>query len=88
MVKIMKIGICEDSIEEQTQYLNYFKKLGYNNIAVFNSGEELLKKMPSLDLLFLDIEMDKISGIQVKNIFEIKRKNTYIVFYKIGRAHV
>ena len=49
--------------EEQTQYLNYFKKLGYNNIAVFNSGEELLEKMPSLDLLFLDIEMNKISGI-------------------------
>ena len=51
----MKIGICEDNIEEQAQYLNCFKKLGYNDIAVFNSGEELLEKMPSLDLLFLDI---------------------------------
>ncbi len=81
MVKIMKIGICEDSIEEQTQYLNCFQKLGYSDIAVFNSGEELLEKMPSLDLLFLDIEMDKISGIQIKNIFEEKKKNTYIVFY-------
>lgn len=77
----MKIGICEDNIEEQAQYLNCFKKLGYNDIAVFNSGEELLEKMPSLDLLFLDIEMNKISGIQIKNIFEEKKKNTYIVFY-------
>ncbi len=37
--------------------------------------------MPALDLLFLDIEMDNMSGIQVKNILEEKRKNTYIVFY-------
>lgn len=44
----MRIGICEDSIEEQKQYLNFFKKLGYNDIAIFNSGEELLEKMPYL----------------------------------------
>ena len=77
----MKIGICEDNIIEQEQYKAFFKKLGYNNIVVFSSGEELLQEMPDLDLLFLDIEMDKISGIQIKNIFEEKRKNTYIVFY-------
>ena len=74
----MKIGICEDNIEEQAQYLNCFKKLGYNDIAVFNSGEELLEKMPSLDLLFLDIEMNKISGIQIKNIFEEKQMNFFV----------
>ena len=77
----MKIGICEDNIEEQAQYLNCFKKLGYNDIAVFNSGEELLEKMPSLDLLFLDIEMNKnIRNTKLKIYLKKKKKNTYIVF--------
>lgn len=77
----MKIGICDDNTSELEQYLLFLNQLGYNNIYVFHSGEELIEKMPVLDLLFLDIEMDNMSGIQVKNILEEKRKNTYIVFY-------
>ena len=77
----MKIGICDDNIKELEQYLLFLNKLGYNNIYVFHSGEKLIEKMPDLDLLFLDIEMDNLSGIQVKNILEEKKKNTYIVFY-------
>lgn len=77
----MKIGICDDNTSELEQYLLFLNQLGYNNIYVFHSGEELIEKMPVLDLLFLDIEMDNMSGIQVKNILEEKRKKTYIVFY-------
>lgn len=77
----MKIGICDDNKLEQTQYLELLENLGYENISVFSSGEEFLKKMPALDLLFLDIEMEQISGIDVKNILEENGSSTYIVFY-------
>lgn len=62
----MKIGICEDNIIEQEQYKAFFKKLGYNNIFVFSSGEELLREMPDLDLLFLDIENAIYFGLTYK----------------------
>lgn len=77
----MRIGICDDNTEEQTQYRELLKELGYENISIFHSGEEFLQEMPELDLLFLDVEMKEISGIQVKNILEEKEVPTYIVFY-------
>lgn len=68
----MLIGICDDNIQELNQYKIFLSQLGYNNIAIFHSGEELIQKMPKLDLLFLDIRMNGISGIQVKNLLEEK----------------
>ncbi len=77
----MLIGICDDNIQELNQYKIFLSQLGYNNIAIFHSGEELIQKMPKLDLLFLDIRMNGISGIEVKNLLEEKNWKTYIVFY-------
>lgn len=77
----MRIGICDDNIEEQKQYIEHLKQLGYSDVSVFHSGEEILQDMPELDLLFLDVEMQEITGIDVKNFMEEHHKNTYIVFY-------
>lgn len=72
------IGICDD----QTEVVNVLEKMiaaiqeqwGCEwEILSFTSGEELLKHIQKIDVVFLDIEMPKMDGIQVGN--KIKRKN-------------
>lgn len=78
----MKIGICDDLSEERKRMKNYCTNLGYDNIILFESGEELLesKELSSLNLLFLDIEMKSVNGIEVKNTLELTNPSTFIVF--------
>lgn len=78
----MKIGICDDQSEERNLLTEYCHHLGYQNISTFSSGSELLNspELTSLDLVFLDIEMDGISGIEVKKQLEQVSPTTLIVF--------
>lgn len=76
----MKIGICDDIAEEREHIETLCHELGYSDLYLYASGEELLNspELPSLTLLFLDIEMDGISGIEIKNKLELS--TTFIVF--------
>ena len=78
----MKIGLCDDDLQIRTQLLILCKKLGYNDISQFESGEKLLSSniYLSLTLLFLDIEMKDMTGIEVKNILEKSSPFTLIIF--------
>lgn len=61
----MRIGICDNNIDELNNIKSICQNLGYNNIFSFSSGQALLENNNlSLDLLFLDIEMDQINGIE------------------------
>ncbi|MGL5718249.1 MAG: LytR/AlgR family response regulator transcription factor [Paraclostridium sp.] len=63
------IAICEDDSSQRdllTTYLNrVFIDLGVDStIQEFSSGEELLRDYPDkVDILFLDIQMDKLTGM-------------------------
>lgn len=78
----MKIGICDDQSEERNLLKKYCHHLGYQNINTYSSGDELLSasELTSLDLVFLDIEMNGISGIEVKKQLEQLSPTTLIVF--------
>lgn len=78
----MKIAICDDSIREREQIKNYCLSLGYNNLSLYTSGEELLADpdLTSFNLLFLDIEMGEMSGIDVKRRLEHMIPSIFIVF--------
>ncbi len=76
---MLHIAICDDDlILSKTLYQFIFET--YRDIDLFidryNSGEEFLNKIISsnktYDLLLLDIEMDKISGIAVAK--ELKKR--------------
>ena len=67
---MIKIGICDDEkiILEILHKLviRCMKKLKLvGEIVLFNSGEKLLESKVEMDILFLDIEMPQIDGIQV-----------------------
>ncbi|MFR8870202.1 LytR/AlgR family response regulator transcription factor [Paraclostridium sordellii] len=66
----LSIVICEDDLNQMNllvYYLNEIfknKVLGYT-ILQFSSGEELLRNYPDrVDILFLDIQMAKLTGIE------------------------
>lgn len=78
----MKIGICDDTAQDRTYIENICRDLGYTDIYLYSSGEELLQspELSSLTLLFLDIKMSGMSGIEVKNQLELTVPSIMIVF--------
>lgn len=66
----IKIGICDDEVIVARQLRKRVKKVMEKRnrkceVFTFLSGVELLKKVPILDLIFLDIEMPELDGIEI-----------------------
>ena len=66
----MRNLICDDDIlitEQLEKYLKeYFSKNGLNSpeVVTFSSGESLLADAGDKDIVFLDVEMPEMSGIE------------------------
>lgn len=90
MGRIMKIAICEDQAEERELLMQYCLHLGYENICSYSSGTELLNspELTSFALVFLDIEMNDINGIDVKKQLEQNSPTTLIVFCTSHQEHI
>ena len=76
----MNIGICDDQIEVAKILYQYIvdvqKKYNYQwEIEIFVSGKELLKEAKKFDLVFLDIEMPELDGIETGK--EIRKINPF-----------
>lgn len=84
---MLKIAICEDEIEQQEILKHNLEKIlneisNKYEILFFNSGEELFKNYPeNVDIFLLDIQMDKLNGMEVaKKIRKIDKKEVEIIF--------
>lgn len=79
----MKIAICEDEKEYRkllSDYIAFYfneKCIDYNCFE-FSSGETLLSSNKTFDIVFLDIEMNKLDGIQTAKEINKKNRNTVI----------
>lgn len=80
----MIIGICDDELlmrkQEEEICRQTIMKYAEDDIVIetFSDGAEVEDK--DLDILVLDIEMNGIDGISVKNMFQKKNKDTIIIF--------
>ena len=100
---MIKIAICEDDlfyIEKEKKLIeSYLHKCEIRNeIVIFTSSEELVKTYAnSFDIIFLDIELPNMSGIDAAKWLRDKGTKSYIIFisayseylsegYKVG-AH-
>lgn len=79
----MVIGICDDEnvIRDKIEKIciNETKKYCEDVlIQKYSDGREVLEK--DFDILILDIEMEDVDGIVVKNYFQKRKKDTIIIF--------
>lgn len=79
--------LCEDQIQHQKTIEKFLQEiLGENNIEynlrIYKSGEELLNNYPkNVDIFILDIQMEKINGMDVaRKIREIDKNKPEIIF--------
>ncbi len=84
----MRIAICDDNIntvnEVRTLVNDYFSKYKIaTTICTYTSGEALLKdsEVETIDIVFLDIEMPGISGINVGK--SLKSINKHVIIFII-----
>ena len=77
----MTIAICDDEkiICEQIGKL-VKKQIPDCNIELFASGETLLKETKIFDIIFLDIQMDGINGIQTARMLRNKKEEALLIF--------
>lgn len=79
---MLKIAICDD----EKNVLNKAKEIieNYKNkeikIETYCSGEELIENYSKLDILFLDIDMKGINGIETAKIIRAKDKLVKIIY--------
>ncbi|MDV4150135.1 LytTR family DNA-binding domain-containing protein [Clostridium sp. AL.422] len=87
--KIM-FAICDDSKKDREKLIKLiYEYIDKNNIYAdvdeFASGEDLLKSdFQKYDIIFLDIFMDNIDGIEVAKILKKSENNINIVFTTIS----
>lgn len=82
----MKIAICDDSLQDRIKLENICKNSNItDNISCnqFSSGKELLDvlaKNITFDVVFLDVDMPGINGIETGKILRKTNKNIIIIF--------
>lgn len=79
----MRIAICDNQQEYRKLILQYVKFYFQEHLIdleayEFGSGEELLSSDKTFDIVFLDIEMNELNGIQTTKELNIRNKNTII----------
>ena len=90
----MNIAIVDDNETDSLKLYNLCNKWGIENyidisIKAFNSGEKFLESYAhqSIDLIFLDIYMKKLSGIETARIIRNTNHTCLIVFLTSSLEH-
>lgn len=85
----MNIAICDDEriIREQIQDLIRKQKADFN-LAVYETGEELLSSNKHFDVIFLDIQMRGMNGIETARMLQKREENAVLIFITGIREYV
>lgn len=78
---MINIAVCDDEsivTSEIFRFLTRFRP--QYSISCFDSGEKLLKSEICFDIIFLDIEMPGINGMEAAKQIERKKNHTYLIF--------
>ena len=82
----MKIALIDDELQERENITNYLSTFSNSegtafDIKCFESGEQFLKEFRLVyDIIFLDIEMSGINGMETAKMIRLKDKSVSIIF--------
>lgn len=85
----MNIAICDDEEIICLQIKEFVEKQKIGcTISIFKSGEELLENGDVFDVIFLDIQMDGINGIDTAKKIREKNKAVILIFVTAIKEYV
>ncbi len=90
---MISIAVCDDdlleccALAEKISTLLGFKQLEYD-IRQYGSGEELMKAPIAFDLIFLDIRMKTMNGLEVAEELRRRGKPFILVFVTLSEDYV
>lgn len=81
---MLQIAICDDIIEQTLTLQGYIHAYCKKNNAeyklnIYTSGRELIANVEKLDIIFLDIEMPELDGIETGRIIRSKNASCRII---------
>ncbi len=84
-IETINIAICDDEKLHREKLIGVIQEYCKMNVKLaviseYSSGEECLSDLEDVDILFLDIDMEGIDGIEVKDRLESAHENVHIVF--------
>lgn len=92
---MLKIAVCDDEILQRLDIVNKIKSILENNycdyhydIEEFSSGEQMISSGSYFDIVFLDIKMGKLSGIDIAKSIRENNNDTKIVFITAFKEYV
>ncbi len=78
---MLRVAICDDEKEMRETICGFLRKYSsVEAVACFDCGEAFLQKRGHFDLVFLDIDMDDIDGIETGRRIRKWDKQIYIVY--------
>lgn len=89
----MKIAVCDDSREICIEIAELIRQRDKSaEVSVFSCGEALLGSGVDFDIIFLDIEMKKLSGIEtakkLRSLEESRERKTTVIFITAFREYM
>lgn len=86
---MIETAVCDDEEVIREQLHQFIKKSVPNcRIEVYSSAEELLAADKSFDLVFLDIQMEGISGMEAAKTLRAKNEEMVLIFVTGLREYV
>lgn len=77
----MRIALCDDDKTAVSEVLDYIKKTDEHHIIdIYYEPHSLLETRNQYDVMFLDIDMPNMNGIELGNAIRKKDKKTVIVY--------
>ena len=85
----MKIAVCDDEPLICREVIRRIRVLSPGeDVLEFHSGQDLLDSGFSFDLVFLDIDMPGISGMETAAVLNRRRRDTLIIFLTASRDYM